>query len=617
MGIMALAHAARRRPRAFPRSIDETVPIHGGRGRRRHAGRCGGGAGAERAAAEHAAPGRREPGADVPGPARLAARPDRALSGPAAGPGADGLDLSARGRAGGALRQGQSRSPRSRAGRRAEGHAVGSERAFARVVSAGSRHDERQARLDAAAGRRVPRRRGGGDADGAGPARAGAAGRQPAKHGTAAGDLSGPDDHHPARAAAVPVRSRVQPDRDLRSLVGARLSALVLVPAADLGLWAASAELGLLFGFLLGNGLGNQPQQLGLGAAQLARQQHQHQYQQHNNVWVNRPGYRDRVPNNGNWSHNVDNRRGVAYRDSATSDRYRPNNNAGVQSRENYRGRDNATRPAPGRGGPPGNAGSGNNLARPSPGTGRIVPTLRAAAACRGRHRRPRGKRGPEDRERAATGVSTGIATAGPARRQSRRAEPCVRAASRRRKVRRARRPAPIARRPMPAVEVAGAAKAVVAARWRRRSAAVADRDEVADGTRTQHDETHHDATSSIARGWWRWCLPRWRARSRRRRTLRLPQAPARPTSKARTRRRRRPRRRSPTRCARRAQADLARAGSGCQQVRALGRSGAGRGGARSLRCRVRQVGQVRARRATRRRRCWSARATFRFPIRW
>jgi hypothetical protein len=86
------------------------------------------------------------------------------------------------------------------------------------------------------------------------------------------------------------------------------------------------------------------------------------------NVWINRPGYRDRVPSNGNWTHNVDNRRGVAYRDSATSNRYRPNSNLGVQSRENYRGRDNTTRPVPGTVDRPG-SGAGNNLARPSPGT--------------------------------------------------------------------------------------------------------------------------------------------------------------------------------------------------------------------------------------------------------
>jgi hypothetical protein len=42
----------------------------------------------------------------------------------------------------------------------------------------------------------------------------------------------------------------------------------------------------------------------------------------------------------------VDHRGGVAYRDYATGNRYRPTNNAGVQSREIYRGRDNTTRPS-------------------------------------------------------------------------------------------------------------------------------------------------------------------------------------------------------------------------------------------------------------------------------
>ena len=85
-----------------------------------------------------------------------------------------------------------------------------------------------------------------------------------------------------------------------------------------------------------------------------------------NNVWVNRPAYRDRVSNNGNWNHNVDHRRGVAYRDNATGNRYRPTNNAGVQSRENYRGRDNVTRPSNGAGGRPG-MGTEGNITRPSP----------------------------------------------------------------------------------------------------------------------------------------------------------------------------------------------------------------------------------------------------------
>ncbi|HQR09851.1 MAG TPA: DUF3300 domain-containing protein, partial [Casimicrobiaceae bacterium] len=98
-----------------------------------------------------------------------------------------------------------------------------------------------------------------------------------------------------------------------------------------------------------------------------------------NNVWVNRPDNRDRVRNNnGNWTHNVDHRRGVAYRDSATNDRFRPGAGSGAQSRENYRGRDNASRP--GGGGSvtrPGNerpgTGGGGTVTRPGnerPGTG-------------------------------------------------------------------------------------------------------------------------------------------------------------------------------------------------------------------------------------------------------
>jgi hypothetical protein len=78
-----------------------------------------------------------------------------------------------------------------------------------------------------------------------------------------------------------------------------------------------------------------------------------------NNVWVNRPAYRDRLQNNGSWSHSVEHRRGVAYRDTATGSKYRPTSNAGVQTREGYRGRD-VTRSAP---------GAAGNYMRPSPGT--------------------------------------------------------------------------------------------------------------------------------------------------------------------------------------------------------------------------------------------------------
>jgi Protein of unknown function (DUF3300) len=117
-----------------------------------------------------------------------------------------------------------------------------------------------------------------------------------------------------------------------------------------------------------------------------------------NNVWVNRPQYRDRNQN-GNWNHNPDGRRGVAYRDNATANRYHPANGSGPQSRENYRGRDNVNRssqstmdrPVTGGGNnftrptSPGAfdrpaSGSGNNLTRP---TSPNMPTARPASTSR------------------------------------------------------------------------------------------------------------------------------------------------------------------------------------------------------------------------------------------
>ena len=83
-----------------------------------------------------------------------------------------------------------------------------------------------------------------------------------------------------------------------------------------------------------------------------------------NNIWVNRPQYRDRYQQNGNWTHNVEHRRGVAYRDTATGNKYRPTNNGAVQTRENYRGRDNN----PARPSPATTDRTAGNLARPSPG---------------------------------------------------------------------------------------------------------------------------------------------------------------------------------------------------------------------------------------------------------
>jgi uncharacterized membrane protein YgcG len=79
-----------------------------------------------------------------------------------------------------------------------------------------------------------------------------------------------------------------------------------------------------------------------------------------NNVWVNRPAYHNQYQNNGNWNHNIEHRKGVAYRDTTTGNKYRPTNNAGVQTREDYRGRDNVARPT---------SPTSSNLTRPAPGT--------------------------------------------------------------------------------------------------------------------------------------------------------------------------------------------------------------------------------------------------------
>ncbi len=76
-----------------------------------------------------------------------------------------------------------------------------------------------------------------------------------------------------------------------------------------------------------------------------------------NNYFYNRPQYQNRY-HNGNWQHQPEHRKGVAYRDTNVQNRYLNTNNAAVQSREAYRGRD-VTRPT--------QVQSGN--AAPRPGT--------------------------------------------------------------------------------------------------------------------------------------------------------------------------------------------------------------------------------------------------------
>ena len=65
-----------------------------------------------------------------------------------------------------------------------------------------------------------------------------------------------------------------------------------------------------------------------------------------NNYFYNRPQYQNRYQN-GNWQHQPEHRKGVAYRDTNVQNRYVQTNNAAVQSREAYRGRD-VTRPTAG-----------------------------------------------------------------------------------------------------------------------------------------------------------------------------------------------------------------------------------------------------------------------------
>ncbi len=120
-----------------------------------------------------------------------------------------------------------------------------------------------------------------------------------------------------------------------------------------------------------------------------------------NNYWFNRPQYRDRYPGgSGNWSHAPEHRRGVAYRDPAVGNKYRPTNPAHIESRQNYRGKDPmpSTRP----GGP-------STVERPAAGTTANLTAGQPAA-------RP-GAPSTMDRptSRPSPGASTGQPTTRPA----------------------------------------------------------------------------------------------------------------------------------------------------------------------------------------------------------
>lgn len=74
------------------------------------------------------------------------------------------------------------------------------------------------------------------------------------------------------------------------------------------------------------------------------------------NYFVSHPQYRDRY-SNGNWQHVPEHRRGVAYRDPVSRDRYQHYDSHAVDARRDYRGND---RPASYNGRPPGSTNNGN-----------------------------------------------------------------------------------------------------------------------------------------------------------------------------------------------------------------------------------------------------------------
>ena len=355
-------------------------------------------------------------------------------------------------------------------------------------------------------------------------------------------------------------------------------------------------------------------------------------YTNNSNYWVNRPQYRDRYQNNGNWNHNVEHRRGVAYRDTATGNRYRPVNNAGVQTRESYRGRDGVTRPAPATLSRPASDAAGDR-ARPSPGTyDRPVPGSSASTSTRpspgtsaGSVTRPSpGASAGNDRGRRPSTAGT-VAGRRPPRAPRRRDRGRRRPTSPNRGrrcsatptgARRAARPCSVphpacngrrpahrsARRP---ATTAAAAPTVVPA---------ADRRGVAHELRTPHHEEH----SCIRR---RACGTGIAGGHRVDRDRGRPGAVGRhPTClRAEHLRVAGGGRQGARRChaLRRAKADLARAGPGREQVHPLRRSGSGRQCARRVRRRLRQGGEVRACRRRQGDARSSARTSFRSRIRW
>ena len=169
------------------------------------------------------------------GGARSAARTDRSL--PRRSDRADphGEHLSARGRRGRALGEGEP-EPEGQGARgcAAEGD-VGRERQGADGGAAGPQADEREARLDAEARRRLPRRPEGGAEDGAVAAQQGRPGGQPEVDPRADGEDGDGGEQDRVRdrvgQARDGLRADVQPEHDLRPVVVHGVPAVLHVPA--------------------------------------------------------------------------------------------------------------------------------------------------------------------------------------------------------------------------------------------------------------------------------------------------------------------------------------------------------------------------------------------------
>ena len=175
-----------------------------------------------------------------------------------------------------------------------------------------------------------------------GAAAEGAAGRQPADHRTAAESSYRTGHRHRAGATAVRLRPGLQPDGDLTDRGGR----LPIAPGTGTrrrsgAIRRGRTNWGFATGFFWGTAWGISAQPLGLVRIRTGRGNNININVNNNNVWVNRPQYRTatRTTATGITTSSIAAVSPIAT--AAANNRYRPTNSASVQTRENYRGRDN------------------------------------------------------------------------------------------------------------------------------------------------------------------------------------------------------------------------------------------------------------------------------------